>query len=80
MHPQTEADGSARVMDINGTKKSLKVLLYTRAVFSRIPIETWSKMGFNEKDPIQSRKRSSAGKKGALRVPGRPPNLVLNKG
>ena len=50
MHLGTEANVSARAMDINGRKTKLRRLLDTEAVLSVIPIETWRKMGFDKDD------------------------------
>ena len=80
MHIGTEADVSAHVLDISGKKTQLRGLLYTGAVLSVIPIETWERMGFNKDDLIDSRIRLSAANKRALRVLGRTPIIALNLG
>ena len=77
MHIGTEADVSARALDISGKKTHLRGLLDTGAVLSVIPIETWERMGFNKDDLIDSRIRLSAANKGALRVLGRTPIVAL---
>ena len=74
----TEADVSARVLDISSKKTQLHGLLDTGAVLSVIPIQTWERMGFDKDDSIDSRIRLSAAKKGALRVLGRTPIIALN--
>ena len=80
MHIGTEADVSAHVLDISGSKTQLRGLLDTGAVLSVIPIETWERMGFNKNDLIDSRIRLSAANEGALRVLGRTPIIALNLG
>ena len=80
MHLGTEADVSARVLDISEKKTQLRGLNDTGAVLSVIPIETWRKMGFDKDDLIDSRKRLSAANKGALRVLGKTPIKALNLG
>ena len=80
MHIGTEADVSAHVLDISGKKTHLRGLLDTGEVLSVIPIETWSRMGFNKDDLIDSRIRLSAANNGALRVLGRTPIIALNLG
>ena len=80
MHIGTEADVSAHVLDINGKKTQLRGLIYTGAVLSVIPIETWERMGFDKDDLIDSRIRLSAANKGALWVLGRTPIIALNLG
>ena len=80
MHIGTEADVSAHVLDISGKKTQLRGLLVTGAVLSVLPIETWERMGFNKDYLIDSRIRLSAASKGALRVLGRTPIILLNLG
>ena len=80
LHLHTEADVSANLRDISGQKKSLKEFLDTAVFFSGIPIETWSEMGSNKENPHGSRIHSSASDKGAPRMLGRTPILVLNMG
>ena len=76
----TEADVSAHVLDISEKKTQLRGLLDTGAVLSEIPIETWRRMGFGKDDLVDSRIRLSAANKGAIRVMGRTPIIVLNLG
>ena len=71
---------SAHVLDINGEKTPLKGLLDMGAVLSVIPVETWTRMGFDKDDLIDSRIRLSAAKKEALKVLGRTPIIALNLG
>ena len=78
MHLGTEAYVSAHVLDISGKKTQLRGLLDTGAVLSVIPIETWSKMGFD--DLIDSRIRLSAANKRALRFLDRTPIIARNLG
>ena len=80
MHLGTEADVSAHVLDKSGKKTQLPELLDTGAVMRVIPIEIWGKKGFDKDDLIDSRNWLSAANKGALRVLGRTPILVLNLG
>ena len=80
MHLRTEADVSAHVLDISGKERQLRGLLDTGAVMNVIPIETWRKMELDRDDLIDSRIRLSAAHKGALRVLGRTPIIVLNLG
>ena len=80
MHLGTKADVSAHVFDISGKKTLLRGLLDTGAVLSVIPIETWTKMGFDKDYLIDSRIRLSAANKGALRVLGRTPIIALKLG
>ena len=70
-HLDTEAGVSAHVLDINGKKTPLKVLLDMGTVLSVIPIEIWTRIGFDKSDLLRSRFRLSAGNKGALRLLGR---------
>ena len=80
MHIETEADGSAHVLDISGKKTQLRGLLDTGAVLSIIPIETLERMGFDKDDLIDPRIRLSAANKGALRVLGLTPIIAPNLG
>ena len=80
MQLHTEADVSANLLNISGPKKSMQEFLDTGVFLSGIPIETRSEMGSNKEDPHGSGVRSSAADKGALRMLGRTPNLVLNMG
>ena len=73
----TETDVSAHVLNKNRMKKPLKRLLDTEDVLSVIPIETWTRMGFEKDDLIDSRIRLAAANKGALRVLGRTPIIAL---
>ena len=59
-------------------KTPLKGLMDTGAVLSVIPTETWSRMKFDKDVLIDSRVWLSAANKGALRVLGRTPLIVLN--
>ena len=79
-HLGTEADVSAHVINISGSKTQLRGLLHTGAVLSVVPIETWKKMRFDKDYLIDSRIRLSAANKGALRVLGRTPIIALNLG
>ena len=80
MHIGTEADVSARALDISGKKTQLRGLLDTGAVSSAIPIETWERLGFDKDNLIDSRRRLSAANKGAQQVLGRTPIIALNLG
>ena len=64
VHLGTEADVSAHVLDISGSKTQLRGLLDTGAVLSVIPIETWRKMGFDKDDWIDSQNTAIGGKQG----------------
>ena len=64
MHLETEADVSALVLEINGKKIPLTVLLDTGAVLSVIPLKTRRRMGFDKEDLIDSRIQLSAANKG----------------
>ena len=68
------------MLDISGKKTQLRGLLYTGAILSVIPIETWERMGFDKDDLIDSKIRLSAANKGAVRVLGKTPIIALNLG
>ena len=78
MHLGKEAEVSAHVLYISGKKTQLRGLLYTGAVLSLIPLETWKTMGFDKDDLIDSRIRLSTANNGSLRVLGRTLIIALN--
>ena len=80
IHLGTEAEVSAHVFDINRKMTSLKGLLDLVAVLSVRPIETWTRMGLDKDDFVDSGIRLSAANKGALKVLGRKPIISLNMG
>ena len=65
MHIGTEADVSARVLDISGRKTQLRGLLDTGAVLSVIPIDTWERMSFDKDDLIDFKNKAVKKQRGA---------------
>ena len=64
-------------MSVHARKTSFKGLLYTEAVLSVIPIETWTRMGFDKDDLIKFIIELSAANNGAQRELGRTPIIAI---
>ena len=58
VHIGYEADVTAHLLDINGTKLGVTGLLDTGAVVSGMPIKFWERMGFNESPTGRRQSRS----------------------
>ena len=80
VHIGCEADVTAHLLDTNGTKIGVTVLLDTGAVVSVMPIKTWGRMGFTREDLIPTILRLAAANRGAIYVAGRIPITVLHMG
>ena len=80
VHIGYEADVTAHLLDINGTKIGVTGLLDTGAVVSVMPIKTWERMGFTREDLIPTNLRLAAANRGAIHVAARTPITVLHMG
>ena len=80
VHIGYEADVTAHLLDTNGTKIGVTVLLDTGAAVSVMPIKTWERMGFTREDLIPTNLRLAAANRGAIYVAGRTPITVLHMG
>ena len=80
VHIGCEADLAAHVLDVQGTQLSVKGLLDTGAVVSVMPVKTWTDMGFDRSDLIQTNIRLAAANQGAIYVAGRTPIISLQLG
>ena len=77
VHIGYEADVTAHLLDINGTKIGVTGLLDTGVVVSVMPIKTWERMGFTREDLIPTNLRLA---RGAIYLAGRTPITVLHMG
>ena len=80
VHIGYEADVTAHLLDTNGTKIGVTVLLDTGAVVSVMPIKTWERMDFTREDLITTNLRLAAANRGAIYIAGRTPITVLHMG
>ena len=80
VHIGYEADVTAHLLDTNGTKIGVIVLLDTGAVVSVMPIKTWERMDFTREDLITTNLRLAAANRGAIYIAGRTPITVLHMG
>ena len=75
-----EADLAAHVLDEQGRQLSVKGLLDTGAVFSVMPVSTWTDMGFDRSDLIPTNIRLAAANQGAIYEQPRTPIISLHLG
>ena len=80
VHIGCEADLAAHVLDVQGRQLSVKGLLDTGAVFSVMPVKSWTDMGFERSDLIPTNIRMVPANQGAIYVTGRTPIISLQLG
>ena len=71
---------TAHLLDTNGKKIGVSVLLDTGVDVSVMPMKTWERMGFTREDLVPTKLRLGAANRGAIYIAGRTPITVLQMG